>query len=555
MSLDSVTVTGPKGQIASRELVEHRRRIEPQAVPLRDDLHCLMGVNICNTQLIHTAEGIVVVDTGRSSADGEAIMAIAASLSEKPIIAVVYTHSHYTLGTAPIIEKYPGIPVVGHHLIHENLSQGLTIDRRFMGRRGRMEAAALLPKEGPDADAIGSRISTPGSMAYVRPTVELTHDGEKITLGGVEFTFFVSHSFDTNDTIILWLEDRRAIVHNHFADNFPNIYPIQGGLYRDPTTWLTGIDLMRGLEPEHLLSTHGRPTSGRAECAERLTITRDALQFVYDQTIRGMNKHLLPDEIVDFVRLPESLRDHDLTRQTYGMVANHVRGVYSGRAGWFDGDAASIFPPSPDERARCLIRDLGGPAEALRRAQEAVDAGEYRWAAELCRNLYQSDPDVPGVRELYARVLRHFGYRATAWTIRNYCLSQALQIEGVISVVDRDRTLDDEIVQRIAPLALVQMLRFRVDPTQMPKSPTRLVVELSDRSFCCELILRNGVVECREVDPKDKDGAQPALTCTTLQWARFVDSRRPVGDIVSEADVLCTPTAAEVRGFLRAFDG
>ena len=65
---------------------------------------------------------------------------------------------------------------------------------------------------------------------------------------------------------------------------------------------------MRALEPEHMAPSHTRPVSGAEQISEILTAYRDAIQYVHDQTIRGMNRGLTPDELVEEVRLPPHLR-------------------------------------------------------------------------------------------------------------------------------------------------------------------------------------------------------------------------------------------------------
>lgn len=560
MSLDQRTGRGPKDQIASKTLLDNREHILPQAVALRDDLYCLRGINICNTQLVSTPKGFVVVDTGRSSADGEAILQLAAEISGDPIIAVIYTHSHYTLGTGPIMDKYPDIPIIAHHKVHENISDAISADRRFMSHRARMESARYLPSEGPDADFPGSKIFTPGTMSYVRPTWEINNDEETIELGGVPFTIHTTYPFDTDDTILIWLSDRDAILHNHFADNFPNVYPIQGGRYRDPLPWLAGIDRMRLYDPEYVLSTHGAPSSGKTTCRRRLTEMRDALQFVHDQTIRGMNKHLLPDELVDFVTLPNQLAESPHLRQTYGIAANHVRGVYGGRAGWFDGDATSIYPPSPDDRAHYLVRDLGGRDAAVAKLRSAIEASEYRWASELGRSFYRAYPDDPEVCSLYAEVLRCFGHHTTAWTIRNYYLSQARIVEGRLIREDPERSVDDTIALMTAPGTFVRAMAYRVDPSRMPETPAILDVRFAGVEFACRLVLRNGIAEYIENPSKTPDSidmkqyAVHSITCSRTQWISYADSLKPFSGIVEETEVTCSPSADAVRALLDVFD-
>ena len=552
MSLDHETMQGPRGQVASRTLMENRRRLEPEAIPITHTLFCVVGVNICNTQLVLTPEGVVVVDTGRSSADGEAILEIVDSVSDKPVIAVIYSHSLYTFGTTVILDRYPGIPVIAHHRVHGNITRSATGVRRFMTRRGRMESARYLPASGPDADAIDRRIETPGSMGYVRPTIELTDAVTTMTLGGASFTFHTTYTFDTDDTLLIWYEDQRAIMHNHFSDNFPNVYPIQGGPYRDPLPWLDGIDRMRDYRPHHLLSTHGVPTSGVDACMERLTLMRDALQFVHDQTIRGMNRHLEPEAIVDFVQLPEALRVAPELTQTYGIVANHVRGVYAGLAGRFDGSAASIYAPPPQEEAACLIRDLGGVEAAATAVRTAISRGEHRWAVHLARRLYRHTPDAPGVRSLYASLLRHFGRHTTAWTIRNYYLSEARIVEGNLRTDEPERTIDVEMALLTEAGTFVRSLGYRANPDTFPDTPVTCRVEFVDTQFECTIILRNGVMEYR--DAPDRCGCDYAIRCARRTWIEAADSIKPFALIVDRDGVDCLPSREALRALLAAFD-
>ena len=88
-------------------------------------------------------------------------------------------------------------------------------------------------------------------------------------------------------------------------------------------------DRMRALRPAHLAPSHTRPVSGEQEVAEILTAYRDAIQFVHDQTIRGMNQGLTPDELVERIELPPHLRDHPWLRELYGTVEWSVRSVFA----------------------------------------------------------------------------------------------------------------------------------------------------------------------------------------------------------------------------------
>ena len=124
---------------------------------------------------------------------------------------------------------------------------------------------------------------------------------------------------------------------------------------------------MRALLPEHLVPSHTRAISGQDEIYETLTAYRDAIQFVHDQTVQGINRGLTPDELVEAVKLPPHLAGHPYLQEYYGKVEWSVRGIFDGYLGWFDGDAAALQPENPDTRAAAMA-SLAGGVEGLRRA-------------------------------------------------------------------------------------------------------------------------------------------------------------------------------------------
>ena len=91
-----------------------------------------------------------------------------------------------------------------------------------------------------------------------------------------------------------------------------------------------------------------------------LTAYRDGIQFVHDQTIRGMNLGMTPDELVEAVVLPPHLRDHPYLIEYYGTVEWCVRAIFEGYLGWWDGNVAKLMPAPLQERAENMARLAGG---------------------------------------------------------------------------------------------------------------------------------------------------------------------------------------------------
>ena len=112
--------------------------------------------------------------------------------------------------------------------------------------------------------------------------------------------------------------------------------------------------IIRDLRPDHLVPCHTRPLHGADRIYKILTDYRDAIQFIHDQSIRGINMGLTPDQMVEYVKLPPHLADKPYLQPFYGTVAWSVRSVFAGNMGWFDGDPANLESLSPKAQARLM---------------------------------------------------------------------------------------------------------------------------------------------------------------------------------------------------------
>ena len=145
------------------------------------------------------------------------------------------------------------------------------------------------------------------------------------------------------------------------GESFPNLHTIRGTRYRDPQAWFKSIDKhLRPLPAEFMIPSHGRPAAGKAEVAKILRDYRDAISYVYDQTLRGMNLGLLPDDLVQRVELPAAWTGSEWLSDFYGGVPHSVREIYVGELGWFDGDPTTLAPLHPKESSTRYIALMGG---------------------------------------------------------------------------------------------------------------------------------------------------------------------------------------------------
>jgi alkyl sulfatase BDS1-like metallo-beta-lactamase superfamily hydrolase len=112
---------------------------------------------------------------------------------------------------------------------------------------------------------------------------------------------------------------------------------------------------------------------------ERLQRYRDAILYVHDATVQGMNAGIDVYTLMQTITLPPELD----VGEGYGAVAWTVRGIYEGYLGWFDENPATMYSVAPADTYRELLDLYGDPAPILARAAELVAAGRHAEAIRL----------------------------------------------------------------------------------------------------------------------------------------------------------------------------
>jgi hypothetical protein len=127
------------------------------------------------------------------------------------------------------------------------------------------------------------------------------------------------------------------------------------------------LNSILALDPELVLPSHGQPIRGRDDW-RKLTRYRDAIQFVHDATVNGMNAGKDVFTLMREVKLPPDL---DIG-ETYGRISWSVRGIYEGYAGWFDGNPSTMFGSTA--MAYGEIVKLAGRPAVVARARELASS-------------------------------------------------------------------------------------------------------------------------------------------------------------------------------------
>ncbi len=473
---DRNVVTTEGGQRVHQGHAEQSNVIAPQFQEVRSGVWTLIGNGLSNQTFIHAPEGIIAVDTGESIQEMAAALRKLREVTDAPIAAVIYTHFHYVEGTRAIFDEgnhVENLPIFGHERIALNKERTLGEISPAYSRGLVEQFAIVLPTDGPDGVVnvgLGRFYKNPDHAPATPGFVPITHAiGEKasLTIAGLAVEAVHSPS-DSDDSVNFYFPEMGTCVHNSVWPVLFNVYAIRGEEYRDPRVLIPGIDNIIQWAPEYLVCAHGPALIGKQEIREVCTRYRDSIQFLWDQTVRGINKGWTMDEVATRVTLPD-LYDVDFyTSERYGISEHHVRQIFTGLRGFFDGDESKLAPLEPEERYSRLVEGFGGRSEVARQCEEAMAANDLRWATELGTWLVRSRGVTADDKKLLASCLRAIAERTPAANIRNWCLTRARHLDGSFSM-DRfmQHSFNPKFVANSSAVNLVHTLRVLIEPTKV----------------------------------------------------------------------------------------
>lgn len=519
--------TDERGAIANAALIAHGASLGHKLHKVSDRIYCQLGSSLGNSTLILGSSGMIVVDTGDSIQQSTAQLTDFRTVTDRPVSALIYSHSHYALGARTYVpaEREGQLPIYAHKDLLQVFTRTIGDLTPFLTRRAAMQFGMFLPSTGPDSMpnyGLGKVFYeldkyTP-TAGFVRPN-RLLEDGQQETIDGVRFQFWHSPA-DTDDTLLMWLPDDRTVINNIVWPAMFNIYTLRGEMFRNPTRLLPGLDKILELKPEHLVGVHGAPLSGADLIQTAVTEYRDCIQFTYDQTVRGINRGMSPDELVRFVQLPPALANGRLTGQFYGELEFYVRQIYAGLVGWFGNDTVELHRIPEADSARRWAALAGGTKRLESEARAALDRHEYSWAAELATSVLRAAPDSAGARMIKADALRAMGQVTTAANTRSWYLTQARELEGQADTWKMPVKFVNATTVKQLPLATyVNALRFRIDPATSRDRARNVLLTIGDKPFA--LALRNGVVQVSQT-PTPNTSFDAKVSMSLEQWAGLV---------------------------------
>ena len=435
------SITPAQESNATKLLKARNAEFRKEVIKVTDGVFTAVGYSPSSISMIVGDKGLIIVDTGMTPAQAQPVLAEFRKINNLPIKAIIYTHSHgdHTGGASVFVgDGHPDIWARSNFGVEGKAfaSAGLTIQNL----RGARQGGFKLPPEQRINNGVapamyparGGKVFS-GFSGVVAPTKTFSEARRSIEVAGVKLEL-VAAPGETEDELYVWLPQKTVLFSgDNFYKSWPNLYAIRGTPYRDIRAWAEADDMMLKEGPEFLVPGHTRPIIGKAAVAEALTDYRDAIRFVFNKTIEGMNKGLTPDELVNYVKLPPRLADKDYLREYYGNVEWAVRAIFQGYLGWFDGNPTHLFPLSPKEEAQRIANLAGGEAALLEQARKALKDGDAQWAAQLCDYLLALDPAAREPKLIKADALTILAKNLITATGRNYYLTVAQELRAAAS--------------------------------------------------------------------------------------------------------------------------
>lgn len=424
-----------QAQSPQQRLSAQAAQFPEKVIKVADDVYTAVGYSVSNSSMIVGDDGVIIIDTGLDLAGGDKIARKFREITDKPVKAIIFTHSHgdHTGGATAFFGAER--PQIWAHANFGSEADPLTkAGLTFQRVRGARQAGFRLPPEQRINNGIApAQYPKRGGAVFASakdttPTHTFEGERKQIELCGVKLELFASPG-ETNDQIYVWLPEQRVLFSgDNFYRSFPNLYAIRGTPNRSVRLWAESLSKLLDHKAVALVGGHTLPVIGEDAVREIVTDYRDAVKFVHDKTVEGMNKGLTPDQLVEYVELPEHLAGKDYLQPFYGHLEWGVRSVFNGYLGWFDGNPTNLFRLAPKAEAERMARLAGGADKLTAAANSALESSDPQWAAQLADYLITLEPEALEPKQIKAQALTMLASDQVNALARNYYLTVAREL-------------------------------------------------------------------------------------------------------------------------------
>lgn len=460
-------VTAPSDQRVNPTVLAHQATLIPGLQKLGTRVYGAEFMGYSNFGFIETDNGIVVVDAGWFPTPTANAYALLREQTDKPIIAVIYTHLHmdHYGGIQAMLpsDASANIPIYGPADWQDTIAMGQSVTHRATLRRAFLQMGIPIPEglEGTVGNGIGPspRLESNDALSYP-PTIEVS-EKVSITIDGVDLEIFPAEG-DVPEHLWVWLPEERVLFSGDSPPHgvFPAVETARFEMGRDPNKMMAAVQKTIDLDPLAIVPGHSRIISDHSEIRELMTLTRDTIQFLIDQVDRFYLTNRSVDDLLNTINLPPAVAHHPQLQPYYHRWEWMMQQRFIKRAGFIDDWMDYLTHNAYDEAAR-LIPALGGRGKVLEMAEANIST-DPQWAARLATYLLLTDAADDNARQVRQQASIRFAQVTNSTNQRNYLLGLVAEENGDINF---DRMLRPPLAGSLRLLdegELLGRLRHRV---------------------------------------------------------------------------------------------
>ncbi len=236
------------------------------------------GAVIGNIIIIEQSDGIVVIDSGLTRADGRRAVEFIRSITRKPVKVLLYTHWHndHPQGGSEIRAAWPGVRIVSTAATLRTL-RGERMARYISQRPDERIETIFLNQSAGALAFVAAQLRNPRNDEATRARYRRMEADTRERMAAIRGTYLVlpTETFtdelrlddpvrpvhlrflgraNTDGDAIAWLPNERVVVTGDIV-----VHPIPFGFGSFPGDWLDVLERIRALDYRILIPGHGEP--------------------------------------------------------------------------------------------------------------------------------------------------------------------------------------------------------------------------------------------------------------------------------------------------------
>jgi alkyl sulfatase BDS1-like metallo-beta-lactamase superfamily hydrolase len=464
------------------------------------------GFDLANITFVKGKTGWIVFDPLTAPETAAAAKKLVDEhLGERPVVAVVYSHSHvdHWGGVRGIVEEADvragKVQIIAprafmQFAVSENVYAGNAMNRRVMYQYG-----VLLPASpfGHAGQGLAQNVAN-GNTGLIQPTRIIEKNIEVLTVDGVKMEFLNTPFTEAPSEMHTWFPEAKVFWGaENITGTFHNIYTLRGAQVRDSLAWSKYINLslfMYGKKAEVMIASHHWPRWGNERVQEVLRGQRDLYANINNQVLHLANQGVTINQIHNVYETPEGIAGQWYNRGYHGSPEHNSRAVVNRYLGYWDGNPATLIPLSPEDSAPLYVDMMGGAENILKRGRNLHDAGEYMLAQEILNKLVQAEPQNRKAKDSLADVFEQIGYQQENPGLRNSYLQAAFELRSGLPEGSPPNTAGPDVVRAMSTALFLDFVAIRMDSREAgdmefvinlvtPDNGEEFVIELSNSTL------------------------------------------------------------------------